>query len=98
MLKDLYISTSRTSLVVEWRKPRFLPYWYIVSYNLIQQSDGLVYGWTKTSLNENSTKFSVRDISPGTLCKWELKAIYNSATLDSGISRITPIECSEAGE
>ena len=98
MLQDVQVIPYRYMIIIKWKTPNYVPYHYLVSYSLVQQSNGLEYVRVQTNLWKHSNTFSIKDIIPGTQAKWELKAIYNSATLDSGISGITQIERSDEGE
>ena len=98
MLEDIRVNPLINTIMIEWRKPKYVPYLYDVSYSLVDQSSGLVYSRMESFLNEGSTTLCIRGIIRGTQCNWEVKAIYNSATLDSGVSGITQIERTDEGE
>ena len=45
-----------------------------------------VYLERKVILAPNQTSFTFTDLAPGSLCDFTLKAVYNPASLDNGIS------------
>ena len=98
MLEDVRVIPLVNKILIKWKKPKYVPYHYHVSYSLVQQSSGLVYRQVATSSPKRSNTFSISDIIPGTQTKWVVKAIYNTATLDSGISGTTQFERSDEGE
>ena len=94
MLEDVRVIPLINTIIMKWKIPKYVPYYYMVSYSLVQQSSGLVYTQVETSLREYSSTFSIRGIIPGTQANWGLKAIYNTASLDSGVCGTTQNELS----
>ena len=48
--------------------------------------NGRVYLVNKTVLAPNQTSFTLTDLVPGSQCEFTLKAVYNPASIDKGIS------------
>ena len=98
MLEDFRVIQLIKSIILKWKKPKYVPYHYQVSYSMVQQSSGLVYRQVATSSPKCSNTFHISDIIPGTQTKFGVKAIYNKATLDNGISGTIQIKRSDEGE
>ena len=45
-----------------------------------------VYRVNEAALGPNETSFTLADLVPGSQCKFTLKAVYNPASMDKGIS------------
>ena len=48
--------------------------------------DGRIYLVRKTVLTPNETSFTLTRLEPGSQCKITLKAVYNPASIDKGIT------------
>ena len=48
--------------------------------------NGRIYLVNKTVLDPNETSFTLTGLVPGSQCKFTLKAVYNPASIDKGIS------------
>ena len=48
--------------------------------------NGRIYHVNKTVLAPNETSFTLTGLVPGSLCKFTLKAVYNPANMEKGIS------------
>ena len=47
---------------------------------------GMLYLVNKTILSPNATSFTLTGLMPGSQCEFTLKAVYNPASIDKGIS------------
>ena len=52
-------------------------------YNCI---NGQIYFVNKTVLSPDETSFTFTGLAPGSQCDFTLKAVYNPASIDNGIS------------
>ena len=86
MIKDFEIKLQQSFLWLSWKTPQYLPTHYILEYSLIQESSELVYTQAKRVFPLQSDFFIIEYVWPGSLCKVNLKAVYNPAALDKGIT------------
>ena len=89
MIKDFEFKLQRSFLWLTWKTPQYLPTHYVLQYSLIEESFGVVYPQTKHCLSSHSYFFVIpNNVFLGSSCKVNLKAVYNSATLDKGITKL----------
>ena len=50
------------------------------------ECNGVIYLVNKTVLPPNATSFTFTGLAPGSECDFTLKAVYNPASIDEGIS------------
>lgn len=87
MVKELLVTIGHSVIALEWSKPRFLPSKYTLTYSCSLRSTGRVYLQKKVELDKVSTVTMLENIEPDSQCRIKLKANYNPAMLDSGISQ-----------
>ena len=91
--------TSGTSLVTQYHEfKRFnnciQAFWQKLQYPAMKieinvkciYSNGEIYFTVKIILPPNETSFTFTGLQPGSQCEFILKAVYNPASLDNGIS------------
>ena len=98
LLSSLYIVTSKVtvfrvferfnnSIQARWKKCTYpamrMEITATCMYNCI---NGRIYLVNKTVLPPNATSFTFTGLAPGTKCDFTLKAVYNPASIDDGIS------------
>ena len=87
MIKDFEIKLQKSMLSLSWKTPEYLPTHYVLKYSLIQESSGLVYTDSERLITMLANSFIIEDVWLGSLGKLNLKAVYNPAALDEGITK-----------
>lgn len=87
------VSSGMDYIQVHWTLPKYAPERYQLRYSCQSRStflcrDGGDYvTGTMQSLNENfnTTEIKISELHPSSVCKLNLLAVYNPASIDSGI-------------
>ena len=79
------------TVALEWNKPVYLPYHYLLSCTCKHMGCEGTYECLPRSFGRNVTKGFVSHIYPGSYCEIKLLAVYNPASNDPGIRRSIPI-------
>ena len=87
MIKTLETTANLNYVRVEWRRPKFEPMYYKLSYSCKLKHDVTDYISKKFILiDSNEFTYKIRSVFPDSLCKLTLHAVYNLASVDSGIT------------
>ena len=88
MIKEVEIKPHGSYIWLSWKTPEYLPANYVLQFSLTQESSGVVYAKMKWLLQSQSIFCMIQDVWPGSSCKLNLKAVYNPAALDEGITKL----------
>ena len=81
-----YLSGSN-SVKVRWKRPKYDPLEYLISFNCgLKQALTYYLVLTITVPDPKAISYELTDLVPGTYCIVNLRAIYNPASIDHGIS------------
>ena len=85
MIKEVSVVEEEGWLGIIWKEPAFSPTQYIFAASCTYAcSDNPYQKWQKSKLG-TVHQFIVKNVAPGSHCDMEILAIYNAATLDTGI-------------
>ena len=76
---------SQTSIKVTWRRLVIPPKWIGVKFKCRHQVNTTLFIAKEIFLHPNRTSLKLNEIIPGTECHFILNAVYNPASIDSGI-------------
>ena len=90
MIHALSLDTGSDYVELHWTRPRFLPETYQITYmcnlNATSEKDTRDYITKKTQhLSSGTTSFRISHLLPGSNWTLVLLAVYNWASIDSGI-------------
>ena len=75
-----------TQLVIIWTRPEFQPYLYKQKTSCKLLCDHRTYYLNEALLNGAETMTTLHALRPGSVCLIKHKAVYNPASIDSGIT------------
>ena len=86
MIKSLIVHPGIFSFGLSWQEPEFFPdhYQFITNCRLFcARTD---YRYIDIPIPRTETTLRVIDLSPGSVCRVNLKAVYNPASIDAGLT------------
>ena len=92
MIHDCSLSTGLDYIELNWTHPRFLPESYQLKYNCTLKVTSKYNDNEKNYIEEKTKKLisdtnsvTIPDLRPSSICTLILVAVYNPASIDSGI-------------
>ena len=85
MTKFVYSNQSNTSIIVGWKEPEIAPEQFTVNARCKHLFNNETYLTSEAFVPANETSFMLNDLVPETQCDFNLKAVYNPASIDNGI-------------
>ena len=87
MIQEFEIKPYESFVWLRWKTPEYLPMHYVLRYSLTRESSGLAYVKSE-QLPPQSDFFIIKKVRLGSSCEVNLKAVYNPAALDKGITKL----------
>ena len=88
MIKNLSIQRGATFIKLQWSAPKFHPYFYRQNVSCKLWQGSIPYLFLDIIIEFYATSSLVKSLRPGSQCEIRFKAVYNTATLDRGITLI----------
>ena len=96
MIKDFTVDTTYDTVTISWVKPRHLPKLYKWNLSCTLACGNTSYVTKSVTIGSSETQDFTSNLFPGSRCEIKFFAIYNPASLDSGL--VKTVYTKEKGE
>lgn len=76
------------SIEISWDLAQFKPIHFEISFSCRLMCDSTPYQKARSFLQPSSVAFTQTGLYPGSVCEVELVALYNPASIDSGLKMV----------
>ena len=96
MIKGFTVDTSYDTVTISWDKPEYLPQSYKWDLSCTLACGHTVYTTQSVTVGSSETQDHISNLFPGSRCELKFFAVYNPASLDSGL--VKTVYTKEKGE
>ena len=96
MIKDFMVDTTYDTVTISWVKPEYLPQLYKWTLSCTLACGNTSYITQSVTFGSSETQHFISNLFPGSCCEIRFFAVYNPASLDSGL--VKPVYTKEKGE
>lgn len=86
MINHLNSTASDNSITLIWTKPRYFPQYYQVIFSCTWTCHNLIKIKRESMVSALATAHTIENLHPASECDFVFSAVYNPASIDSGIA------------
>ena len=87
MIKDFTVDTTYDTVTIRWDKPEYLPQLYEWTLSCTLACGNPPYVKQSVNIGSSETQDFISNLIPGSCCEIRFFAVYNPASLDSGLAK-----------